>query len=215
MINIFLEVERLKHTLRNKGLDESLVEALAAKAEQEIAFSLRERLDSAMDMAIQSGVEKDSADFINALRPRPDAFILETESGNTDFSEPPYPNLDNLLSGAKPMKDGSGVYKVIPVGEPSKKPKPPIHTNIFDAQKAISAERYAASLSQYNKMAPKNSKAKTKFRTATSKQSRSDQWVLPAKEKNFTEDLIEINTMLQSSHDDVVLDVIRSYEEGF
>jgi len=214
MINIFLEVERLKITLRNKGLDESLVEQLAAKAEQEIAFSLRERLDSAIDMAVQSGVQKDSADFINELRPRPDAFILETESGVTDFSDPPFPMLDVLLSGgAKPMKDGSGVYKVIPVGSPSKQPKKPLYSNIFDAQKAIAAERYASALSQYSKVAPKDSKAK--FRTVTSKQNRNSQWVLPPKDKNFTEDLKDINTMLQSSHDDVVKDVIRSYEESF
>lgn len=214
MINVFLEIERLKTTLRSKGLSEEVVEALANKAEQEINFSLRERLDSAMELAIQSGVQKGSADFINELRPRPDAFMLDTESGVTDFSDPPFPMLDRLLAGgAKPMKDGSGVYKVIPVGEPSKQPKAPIHTNIFDAQKAIAAERYESALSQYNKVAPKGSKAK--FRTATSKQSRTSQWVLPAKEKNFTEDLQEINSTLINSHDEVILEVIKSYEESF
>lgn len=214
MINIYLEIEKLKTTLRNKGLDYETVEELAAKAEQEITFSLRERLDSAVEMAVQSGVQKDSAAFINEIRPRPDAFMLETESGITDFSDPPFPMLDVLLaSGAKPMKDGSGVYKVIPVGSPSKKPKTPIHTNIFDAQKSIAAERYANALSQYNKVAPKASKAK--FRTVTSKQSRSESWVLPAKEKDFTEDLQEINSMLVDSHDDIILEVIKSYEEGF
>jgi hypothetical protein len=214
MINIHLEIERLKASLLSRGLDPETVEELAAKAEQEITFSLRERLDSAVEMAVQSGVQKDSADFINELRPRPDAFMLETESGITDFSDPPFPMLDVLLAnGAKPMKDGSGVYKVIPVGSPSKKPKLPIHTNIFDAQKAITAERYTNALSQYSKIAPKNSKVQ--FRTVTSKQSRSTQWVLPAKEKDFTADLQEINSMLTDSHDDIVLQVIKSYEEGF
>lgn len=214
MTNLFLEIQKLKSILRTKGFDEDSVDAIAHKAETEISLALREKLEEAMDLAIQSGVQKDSADFINELRPRPDAFILETESGITDFSEPPFPMLDRLLSrNAKPMNDGSGVYRVIPVGGQSQNPKPKIHTNIFDAQKAISAERYENAVSQYNKIAPKGSKVN--FRTVTSKQSRSTQWVLPAKEKNFTEDLQEINNMLQESHEDIVRDIIRSYEESF
>lgn len=214
MVNVFLELERLKASLRSRGLEQDHVETIASKANEEISLALRDRLDNAMDLAIQSGVQKDSAEFINELRPRPDAFMLETSSGMTDFTEPPFPMLDKLLSkGAKPMKDGSGVYKVIPVGKPSDKPRPPIHTNIFDAQKAISAERYEAATTQYNKIAPKNSKVN--FRTATSKQNRATQWVLPEKPKDFTEDLAEINNLLGQEYDDLVLGIIRSYEEGF
>lgn len=214
MINVFLELERLKAVLRNRGLDDSTVESIAAQAEMEIAHALREQMDHAVDLAVQSGVQKRSPEFINELRPRMDAFILETESGITDFSEPPFPMLDRLLAnGAKPMKDGSGVYKVIPVGASSNRPKTPIHTSIFDAQKAISAQRYEEAVAQYNRIKPKDSKIN--FRTATSKQNRNTQWVLPEKDKNFTEDLQEINSMLQQSHDDIIMRVIRSYEENF
>ncbi len=214
MVNIFLELERLKSTLRAQGIEDEYVDVIVAKANDEISMAIRDRLDSAMELAVQSGVEKDSADFINQLRPRPDAFMLETESGITDFSDPPFPMLDKLLSkNAKPMKDGSGVYKVIPVGKPNEGSKRPVHTNIFDAQKAITAERYEAALAQYNRVKPKGSKVE--FRTATSKQNRATQWVLPAKEKDFTEDLAEINNMLSNDYDDLVLGIIRSYEEGF
>jgi hypothetical protein len=214
MVNLFLEIERLRSTLRSKGLEDEYVEVIAGKAETEISLALRDKLDAAMDLAIQSGVQKDSADFINDLRPRPDAFILETASGSTDFTEPPLPMLDKLLAkGAKPLKDGSGVYKVIPVGKPSERSKTPIFTNIFDAQKSISAERYETAIAQYNKIAPKDSKIN--FRTATSKQNRNTQWVLPEKPKDFTEDLAEINSMLSNEYDDIVLGIIRSYEEGF
>lgn len=214
MVNVFLELERLKVHLRARGIEEDNVDAIASKAQEEINLAIRDRLDSAMDLAIQSGVQKDSADFINSLRPRPDAFTLETDSGITDFTEPPMPMLDKLLArGAKPMKDGSGVYKIIPVGKSSSQEKRPIHTNIFDAQKAISAERYETAVSQYNKVAPKGSKVE--FRTATSKQNRATQWVMPEKPKDFTEELAEINSMLSQEYDDVVLGIIRSYEEGF
>jgi hypothetical protein len=211
MINTFLDLERLRASLKAKGLEDNIVDQIVSNADKEIQAALAERMAAAMETAIQSGVQKDSAEFINDLRPSPNAFILETESGNTDFSDPPYPMLDKLLQGAKPMKDGSGVYKVIPVG--AKGDKPPIYSNIFDAQKAISAERYANSVSQYNKIKPKDSKVN--FRTATSKQSRATQWVKPATEKDFTEDLREINNMLGESMHDIVEGIIRNYEENF
>ena len=133
MVNIFLEIERLKATLRSRGVDGQFVEDIAYKAEREISFALKERLDSAMEVAIQSGVQKDSPEFINDLRPRPDAFMIDTASGSTDFSDPPMPMLDKLLArGAKPMKDGSGVYKIIPVGGTGGQRKSPLFSNIFD-----------------------------------------------------------------------------------
>jgi hypothetical protein len=214
MVNVFLEIQRLKTTLENRGLDYETVTAIVQKAEREIADSLKNQMDDAMESAIQSGVQKDSAEFINELRPRPDAFILETNSGNTDFSTPPYPMLDRLLAGgAKPIKDGSGVYKVIPVGAKNK-PKPDILSNIFDTQKAVAAERYKQARSQYNKIVPQGSKG-VNFRTATSKQNRNTQWVHPGEQKDFTEDLQSINDMLHESHDSIVMSIIRSYEESF
>jgi hypothetical protein len=211
MFNVHLELEKLRHTLRAKGLDDDTVSKIVRKAETEINLALRDQMDNAMDLAVQSGVQKRSPEFINDLRPRPDAFELTTESSITDFSDPPYPMLDRLLaSGAKPMADGSGVYKIIPVGG-NNKPRPPIYTNIFDAQKAIMAERHESAAKQYAKVAPRESK----FRTATSKQSRATAWVQPATQKDFTEDLSAINTLLSDAHDNIVNDIIRSYEEGF
>ena len=214
MVNVFLELDRLKASLLSRGIELESANVIVQKANEEITLAIKDRLDGAMDLAIQSGVQKDSADFINALKPRPDAFELVTDSGITDFTEPPMPMLDKLLArGAKPMKDGSGVYKVIPVGKSNNQQKPAIHSNIFDAQKAISAERYETAVSQYNRVAPKGSKVS--FRTATSKQNRASQWVMPEKPKDFTEDLAEINNMLGREYDDLVLGIIRSYEEGF
>src|ERR1035437_8680365 len=113
MANILLDLDRLRVTLRARSVEEDTVSALVSKAQYEIESEMQANMSAAMDMAIQSGVQKQSADFINELRPMPGAFQLETSSSNTDFSEPPYPMLDNLLKQAKPMIDGSGVYKVI------------------------------------------------------------------------------------------------------
>lgn len=214
MVNVYLEIQRLKYTLTSKGIEEEHVEIIAQKAHNEIMLALKNKLYDALDTAVRLGVDNGSVDFINELRPREDAFLIETESGMVEFGNPPFPMLDKLLAnGAKPMKDGSGVYKVIPVGEPSKKPKQSIHSNIFDAQKALFAERYESSVNQYNKIAPKGSKVN--FRTVTSKQNRSTDWVLPEKKKDFTEDLQEINRSLERDHDEIVMSVIRSYEESY
>jgi hypothetical protein len=172
---------------------------------------MQQHMMAAMDTAIEAGVSKKSPEFINDLRPMPGAFQLETASHNTDFSDPPYPMLDRLLSNAKPMKDGSGVYKIIPVGSPSK--KKPIANNIFDAQKQIATDRHENAVAQYNKIKPSASKAN--FKTATSKQSRSTNWVLPATDKDFTQDISDINDALADQSDEVVERIIRSYEDGF
>jgi len=211
MINKEFELDRLRTTLRTRGLDTNIVDQIVDKARAEIDNAMSSRLSEAMAAAIAAGVEKRSAEFINDLQPAPNAFQLETESGNTDFSTPPYPMLSRLLKEAKPMADGSGVYKVIPVGS-SKTQRPRISDNIFDTQKAIAAQRAEAAKRQYNKMAPAGSK--TQFRTATSKQS-SEQWVIPAKEKDFTIELSSINSELDQALQEVIISVIREYEEQF
>jgi len=215
MRSIQFELDGLRRILTSRGIDSDTVEAIISKAEQEIIIALQDQMDSAIDQAVQIGVQKDSLEFINDLRPRPDAFVLDTASGSMDFSDPPYPMLDKLLThNAKPMADGSGVYKIIPVGSPSKKSKPAIYTNIFDAQKALSAERYEKAVAQYDRVAPKSEATKS-FRTATSKQSRNTQWVLPAKDKDFTGDMSQINNALTQSHDQIIADIIRNYSEAF
>jgi hypothetical protein len=211
MANILLELDRLRMTLSARGFDKESIEVIISKAQYEIESEMQQRMDDAMDQAVAAGVQKQSAEFINELRPMPGAFQLETASQNTDFSEPPFPMLDRLLANAKPMADGSGVYKVIPVGTPGKKPD--IANNIFDAQKQIAAQRQEEAADQYNKIKPKASKAN--FRTATSKQSRATSWVLPAKEKNFTQDLSDINSMLDDQSSEIIERVISSYEDNF
>jgi hypothetical protein len=211
MINKYFELERLRTYLSNRGLESSIVESIIQKADHEIESVLAQKLEEAMSQAIQAGIDKGSADFINDLRPNPGAFVLETSSGSTDFSEPPFPMLPRLLANAKPMKDGSGVYKVIPVGGRDKNKKP-VSANIFDAQKAIQAERAEEAKRQYNSVAPSGS---VTFRTATSKQSADTSWVIPAKEKDFTEELTSINSSLQEEMSSLILSVIREYEESF
>jgi len=214
MANILFELERLRTTLSNKGYDSNTIDRIVQKANIEIKDAFDKHSAAAMELAVEKGVEKKSADFINELNMDEVNMRLTTDSGNMDFSTPPYPNLYNLLKNAKPIKDGSGVYKVIPIGKHTKDQKP-ISANIYDAIKKNNAERAEAARVQRIKISPKGSKGENSFRTATSKQNAATQWVIPAKEKDFSEDVEQINTELNQTMDEIISDIIRSYEEGF
>jgi hypothetical protein len=210
MANIIFELEKLRLTLRNKGLDARAVESIVKKAGDEISSAFQEQAEAAMQLAIESGVQQRSADFINELTLDSVNMELTTESGNMEFTEPPFPMLPRLLQNAKPMKDGSGVYKVIPVGTPGKD-RPKVSTSIYDSWKQINAERIENARKQYQALAPKESK----FRTATSKQDANTQWVKPAQTKDFSQDVSSINAELAKTMEGIVRDIVRSYEEGF
>jgi len=208
MVNKEHELNRLRSTLVSRGMDEETANKVVAKAASVIEQALQQKVQEAMDQAIAAGVEKRSIDFINQLSENPFEPGIITSNNQTDFTEPPFPMLPRLLNNAKPMKDGSGVYKVIPVG--GKSDKPTIANNIFDAQKAVTAERLESAKKQYNKIAPQGA---PKFRTATSKQDSNTQWVMPEKEKDFTWDLVEINDNLQKEVDNIILWTIKEYED--
>lgn len=214
MPNLLFELDKLRVTLRNKGLDSSTVESIVNKASQEINHAFTQQVDAAMQLAIEAGVEKKSADFINELQYDNLRMQLDTQSGNLEFTEPPYPMLSKLLRNAKPMKDGSGVYKVIPVGKPGTN-KPKISSNIYDAYKQINAERAENARKQYKSIAPGGTKGGQQFRTATSKQDANSKWVKPAAEKDFSQEVATINKDLASTMDGIIFDIIRSYEENF
>lgn len=213
MFNVYFELDRLHTALINKGIDEDVAVRIVEKARSQIDATITEEGQAAMQTAIAEGVAKRSPEFINQLKLNRISLALDTDSGNMDFSEPALPMLPFLLQGAKPMKDGSGVYKVIPVGGEGGKPRPNVSTNIYDAWKKENAARIEASQAQYQKISPRGSKAQ--FRTATSKQSSQSQWVQPAKDKDFSEVVQGINKELTNSLEGRIRDILREFEEGF
>lgn len=208
MVNVFFELDRLRAHLASRGVDNSTAEQIVNKASAEIGVLFQSRGTQALEQAVEIGAQKESADFINQLRLDGLNFEVTTESGQLDFSEPPRPMLPFLLKNAKPMKDGSGVYKVIPVGKPGVKPS--FAKSIVDEQRRISAERMEEAKTRARAIAPAGSQV---FRTATSKQDPQTQWVQSAKDKDFTDEVKGINTELQGSLDDSIRDIIREYME--
>jgi hypothetical protein len=209
-MNVFFELDRLRAHLVSKGVDERTISRIVSKANSEIDSLVQSRGQAAIDQAVEVGAQKESADFINQLRLDTATFEVKTESGQLEFDEPPRPMLPFLLKNAKPMKDGSGVYKVIPVGKPGIKPS--FAKDIVEEQRRISVERAEAAKQQRRAISPAGSQA---FRTATSKQNPQTQWVQPAKEKNFTDEVTAINHDLRNSLDDSIRDIITNYMEMY
>ncbi len=208
--NVFFELDRLRDHLKIRGVDDQTINIIISRARSEIEAAVSARGQKAIDEAVEVGAQKESADFINQLRFDTLNFEVVTESGQLNFDEPPRPMLPFLLKNAKPIKDGSGVYKVVPVGKPSVKPS--FATNIVDEQRRISAERMENAKARARVIAPVGSQI---FKTATSKQDPQQKWVQPAKEKDFTEEVEAINQNLRSSLDDTIRDIIRTYEDMY
>lgn len=211
-MNIEYELDSLKFTLQQRNFDHAYISYLVDSARLDIEDAVKTRLADAMDRAIEAGVDKESSDFINDLDIDVNAAELITRSGRTDFSMPELQMLPYLLQNAKPMKDGSGVYKTIPVGGESSSDNSKDRkflTNIFDAQKAVIAERKMNA--KVKNKTP--TLAKPQFRTATSKQNAATQWVLPPKEADFRELLIDINEELRAAVREDITTILRQYEE--
>lgn len=235
MMDPMFELERLKGTLRMRGFSNDDVEDIAKRASNEISEAVTEAIAWALDRATEAGVEADADKFISELRAvyTGNSFAIMTDSGMTDFSEPPFPMMSRLLKNPKVAKDGS-LYKVIPMGAKSNP------TDLMSAQRSIAAARQQTSSPQANPMAggmafsgafaaqkaaerndkvrankaSRGSKDGVKFRTVTSKQDPSKNWVIPGKDKDMTVVLNEINNDLKDVIESSVMGIIQTYEAG-
>jgi hypothetical protein len=227
------EIERLKGTLRMRGFSNDDIENIARRATNEISEAVTEAIAWALDRATEAGVEADADKFVSELRAvyTGSSFSIMTDSGMTDFSEPPFPMMSRLLKNPKVAKDGT-LYKVIPMGGKS------MPTDLMSAQRNIAAARVQVTSNHTNPMnagmqfsgafaaqqaAERNSritankiqrgsKDGVKFRTVTSKQDPAKNWVRPGKDKDMTVTLHEINNDLKEVIESSVMGIIQSYE---
>ena len=150
MLDANSEIERLRYRLKLKNLSNSIVEEICRDVSREISLITSDLLADAMNEAVNAGGDAASADFIDELRSVRSGSSVDiiTESGKTDFSEPPFPMLPRLLKNAKVAKDGS-LYKVIPIrqsGSESSKKNMAVTTesayrNIEDTRRRVKTER--------------------------------------------------------------------------
>ena len=170
------------------------------------------------------------------------SFDIITESGKTDFSEVPFPMLPRLLKNAKVAKDGSlykvipirqkgtensramgvtteaayaGIESARRRAKEAKDDTPRAYASP-DAMKGMDTFSAMQQISKSRQKAPRMREKSTEpainFRTASSKQDASSQWVHPGRKVDMGPALVEINSRLHESIDRVIEEVIRMHE---
>jgi len=241
MVNADFELERLRASLRARGYGQQDIDYICRSASSEMGQAISDALAAAVEEAAVAGQEVRSEDFVSELRAVAlnNDYYISTDSGNLDFSEPPFPMMANLLKNPKVAKDGS-LYKVIPVGSKNEGAKN--FSSLADLQAGIARARDAAAdasttgreistgpatfsgsfaaqkVSARNNTVRKNIASKTnqggiKFRTVSSKQDPMKNWVQPAKNKDMTSTVTDINMRLRQTIDDIIVSVVQKYEE--
>lgn len=240
MVDPILEIDRLRHNLRAKGIAEQLIDTICGQATREISSMITDAVSNAVQEAVAAGIDKDSKDFISEIRASRvgNTFNIVTDSGRTDFSNPPYPMLPWLLKNPKVAKDGS-LYKVIPVGSKSSNQK---LSDITQVQEMINNTRNQsraqldngkdvfsgattfsgdfAAQKNYTKNLKTNQAiqertGKPTFRTVSSKQDANSQWVLPAKDADMSQDLSNINKNLEIAIENAIISIVQFYTESY
>ena len=247
MLDARSEIDMLRQRLLMKNLSNNIVDAICDDASRDISNATSDILADAMNDAVNVGGDIESEELIDelrAIRSGP-SFEIITDSGRTDFSEPPFPMLPKLLKNAKVAKDGS-LYKVIPMKQKTTNRNTAVTTeaaieNINNARRIAREQRDSdqksnrtssspdamkgmntfAAMQSINRSRHKQQKGgqidgpTVDFRTASSKQDASRQWVNPGKIRNASAPLREINMNMHDNIDIAIKDIIQMHEDGY
>jgi len=238
-VNANFELQQLRQRLLSAGYSDDEADDVCRYAAAEIGDGIADAVADALNEAEQAGLALGALDFMSELQavPTGDIFQITTDSGRTDFSEPPFPMMSRLLRNAKVAKDGSR-YKHIPIenkkaGMPStsyqvaqdrqaqleaakQRLNDEIGKGIQSPDVSRPARAYADAYRQNRQ--PKHSERRSarsndvSFKTVSSKQDPSTSWVLPPKEQDMTGTLMNINANLRSSIEEIVRQAIMKYQ---
>ena len=231
------EIQKLKLRLRSAGYTDSEVDSICDGVASEISSKMADAVAEALSEAEALGLEKKAYDFIaelTAIRTG-NTFIIGTDSGRTDYSEPPFPMLSRLLKNPKVAKDGS-LYKRIPMGkkrsatssdqvQQDRQVMLEVAKNNFAGKQTNSTHTpditgaTSSYVNSYDDLRYKTDRNKSNqvkedvtFKTASSKQNPQTQWVLPPKEQNMAGIIMNINANLQNALEEIVRQAIDKYE---
>jgi hypothetical protein len=243
MIDANNEINRLRQSLKFKNLSNEVIDSICDDVAREISDLTSDLLAQAMSEAVQSGKSAEFIQEVRSTRDG-GTFSVSTDSGKTNFTEAPFPMLPKMLQNAKIAKDGS-LYKVIPVKRKGSMPSRTAVTTeaaLGEIERAriaskvdrtnqnrgssspdamrgmdtLSAMQAISKSRQKVEKYPTGTNSQTvDFRTASSKQDPSTQWVHPGREADMTRELQNINANLHDSIDNIILQIISKYEGQF
>jgi hypothetical protein len=238
MLNPDFEVSRLRQTLIIKGATQEEAQQIADLAMEDINSAISMLVDEALNQAREAVAsigaddipDQDIVSQITAAKVGGDYSIITT-SGMTDFTLPPFPMLPSLLKNAKVAKDGS-LYKRIPIKKTSVTSLSSVQSSMnrsnLEAVEQRNTSRQEArdnsvgvnlvNLSKAKAIASRRSRGassadgEVEFRTASSKQSSSNSWVLPEKKMDIGPLLNDITMQLNNDINSTVLNIVADYE---
>ena len=242
MINPDFELERLRWNLQNRDLTQYEIDTVCRQASEDVNAIILDIISNAASEAVSHAESIEAWDFISDMDVGQDGwvYVVKTKSGLTDYSIDAVHNLPNLLKNAKTAADGSK-YKVIPMKEKSNKRV--IGTSSADVMAAQTDAANAARQSLRDRQGDRSARANvmaenfrqqiaqrmqarkeddkrtegptTGFRTATSKQDAASQWVIPEKNRDMTQYLLDLNDRIKSTVEDSVMQIINSYQQEY
>lgn len=222
-------VMTLRQTLRMKNKSADRIDEIVYRAEHDLNVAILDIVTDNLQQVQQLAVEYGIDDFVENVHIQANGgnFDIAITGGKTDFSTPSVEMLPSLLRTGKTSKDGS-VYKVIPLPtirefktrslsnvDAMQARAEEIKKERIDQNRALDAGRMARNLATSApraKMEVEVTPAVGKeFRTATSKQDQTTQWVRPARDINITNELMDINSRMMAQITSATQSIVHRY----
>lgn len=222
------KLNQVRTRLINSGVSQSVADSIIESIVSSVQDVVVNSLESGLSSAQQSAEQMRAKGFLSEIQIRPTHAGLEitTSSGNHDFSKPDFPMLDRLLAKGRVSKDGS-IYKTIPIGG-SKSTKTETVRDLGTVSASISADKQrprsltemvtniANSFGMGSRSVIKQDSgsqiSQVQFRTASSKQDRNKDWVIPGFQADMGPVLNEINAIMAMDLEKALESAIRDHE---
>lgn len=219
----------LRRSLKVKNKSDDRIDELVYRAENDLNIAILDIVTDNLQRVQQLAVEYGIDDFVENVHIQANggSFEIAVIGGKTDFSTPAVEMLPSLLRAGKTSKDGS-VYRVIPLPtvrefktrslsnvDAMQARAEEIKKERIDHNRQLDAGRMAKSLASSAPRARMDVQVTPavgkEFRTATSKQDQTTQWVRPARDINITNELMDINSRMAAQIRDVTQSIIHRY----
>lgn len=219
----------LRKALKMKNKSDDRIYELVYQAENDLNIAILDIVTNSIQEVQQLAIEYGIDDFVENIHVQAvnGSFEVAITGGKTDFSTPREEMLPGLLRTGKTSKDGS-VYKVIPLPtirefktrslsnvDAMQARAAEIKRERIDRNRSLDAGRMTKALSASSSSASLDVTVTPavgkEFRTATSKQDQTTQWVRPARDINVADDIMDINSRMSSQINDVTASIIHRY----
>lgn len=219
----------LRESLRRKRKSEDRIDELVYRAENDLNIAILDIVTDSLQQVQQLAIEYGIDDFVENvdIQAVGGSFEIAITGGKTDYSTEKEEMLPNLLKNGKTAKDGS-VYKVIPLPtireyktrslssvDMMRSRAEEVKQERIDKNRTLDAGRMTKAFAASNPRATVETETHPavgkEFRTASSKQDQTTQWVKPARDINITNDLMDINSRMSAQINNVTQTIINRY----